>query len=206
MGRVSVPLVTPFYSNEDVNYDALTQLVNFVIARDYWDSIIVTGTTGEIYSLTDEERLEIWRVALDANRGRVPMVAGVGAAATRTAVRLARRAEHMGFDVAMCVLLCYSKPTQEGILEHFRAVAGATALPILVYNIPLFTGVNMEPETLERAGRVHVDVEPHAGDAASRARIISHRAEQPGALPVAFVPLPAAQRPIQFTRADVGHP
>lgn len=150
MGRVSVPLVTPFHQNEDVNYDALAQLVEFVIARDYCDSIIVTGTTGEFYSLTDEERLEIWRVALSANRGRVPMVAGVGAAATRAAVRFARLAERMGFDVAMCVLPFYGKPTQEGILAHFRAVAGATALPILVYNIPLFTGVNMEPETLEQ--------------------------------------------------------
>jgi 4-hydroxy-tetrahydrodipicolinate synthase len=150
MGRVSVPLVTPFHSNEDVNYEALAQLVEFVVARGYCDSLIVTGTTGEFYSLTDEERLQIWRVALSANRGRVPMIAGVGAAATRAAVRFARTAEEMGFDVAMCVLPFYSKPTQAGILGHFQAVAAATALPILVYNIPLFTGVNMEPETLQQ--------------------------------------------------------
>ena len=150
MGRVSVPLVTPFREDEEVNYEALGQLVEFVIARGFCDSIIVTGTTGEFYALSDEERLEIWRIVQRANRGRVPLVAGVGAAATRTAVRFTRAAEEMGFDVAMCVLPFYGKPTQEGILRHFQAVAAATRLPILIYNIPLFTGVNLEPETLER--------------------------------------------------------
>ena len=153
MGRVSVPLVTPFLRNEEVNYEALAQLVDFVITRGFCDSLIVTGTTGEFYSLTDEERLEIWRVVQAANQGRVPLVAGAGAAATRTAVRFARLAEEMGFDVAMCVLPYYGRPTQEGIQRHFEAVSRATSLPILVYNIPLFTGVNMEPETLEELVR-----------------------------------------------------
>jgi len=150
MGRVSVPLVTPFHGNEDVNYEALAQLVDFVITRNYCDSIIVTGTTGEFYTLTDDERLEIWKVVKAASKGRVPLIAGVGAASTRAAVRFAKTADQMGFDVAMCVLPFYGKPTQEGILNHFKALAAATSLPILVYNIPLFTGVNMEPETLEQ--------------------------------------------------------
>jgi len=150
MGRVSVPLVTPFHENEEVNHEALAQLVDFVIAQDFCDSLIVTGTTGEFYALADEERLEVWRTVKAASRGRVPLVAGVGAASTRTAVRFAGAAEEMGFDVAMCVLPFYGKPAQEGISNHFRAVAAATSLPILVYNIPLFTGVNMEPETLEQ--------------------------------------------------------
>jgi len=154
MGRVSVPLVTPFHQNEDVNHDALAQLVDFVIRRDFCDSLILTGTTGEFYSLTGEERLEIWKTAREANRGRVPLVAGVGAASTRAAVQFAKTAEEMGLDVAMCVLPFYSRPTQDGILRHFQAVANATRLPILIYNIPLFTGVNMEPETLEQLVKV----------------------------------------------------
>jgi 4-hydroxy-tetrahydrodipicolinate synthase len=154
MGRVSVPLVTPFRQNEDVNCDALARLVDFVIARNYCDSIIVTGTTGEFYSLTDEERVEIWKTVQAAAGGRVPLVAGVGAASTRAAVRFARMAGDMGFDVAMCVLPYYGKPTQEGIRRHFEAVAAATGLPVLIYNIPLFTGVNMEPETLEQLVRI----------------------------------------------------
>jgi len=149
MGWVSVPLVTPFHENEDVNHEALAQLVDFVIAKGFADSIIVTGTTGEFYSLSDEERVEIWKTVQGAAAGRVPLVAGVGAASTRAALRFTTLAEKMGFDVAMCVLPFYSKPTQEGVLRHFQAVAAATSLPVLVYNIPLFTGINMEPETLE---------------------------------------------------------
>jgi len=155
MGRVSVPLVTPFQTDETVNCDALARLVDFVITRGFCDSIIVTGTTGEFYTLTDEERVTVWKVVQTAARGRVPLVAGVGAASTRAAVRFTHMAGEMGFDVAMCVLPFYGKPTQEGIRRHFEAVAGATRLPVLIYNIPLFTGVNMEPETLEQLAAVH---------------------------------------------------
>ena len=154
MGRVSVPLVTPFKDNEDVNFEALAELVEFVIQKNFCDSIIVTGTTGEFYSLTDEERVEIWKTVKKVNAGRVPLVAGVGAASTRASVRFAKIADEMGFDVSMCVLPYYSKPTQEGVAMHFKAVAAATSLPVLIYNIPLFTGINMEPETLEELARV----------------------------------------------------
>ncbi len=155
MGPVSVPLVTPFQAGDEaVNHEALAQLIDFVIARNFCDSLILTGTTGEFYSLTDEERVSVWQTAKQAVRGRVPLVAGVGAASTRAAVRFACLAEEMGFDVAMCVLPFYSKPTQEGIRRHYEAVARATALPVLIYNIPLFTGVNMEPETLEVLARI----------------------------------------------------
>jgi 4-hydroxy-tetrahydrodipicolinate synthase len=154
MGRVSVPLVTPFKDNEDVNHEALAQLVDFVITRGFADSIIVTGTTGEFYSLTDEERVEVWKTVKTATAGRVPLVAGVGAPSTRTTLRFTGIAEQMGFDVAMCVMPFYSKPTQEGVLRHYRAVAAATSLPVLIYNIPLFTGINMEPATLEVLAKV----------------------------------------------------
>jgi 4-hydroxy-tetrahydrodipicolinate synthase len=154
MGRVSVPLVTPFHANEEVNHEALAQLVDFVISRNFCDSIIVTGTTGEFYTLGDDERLEIWRTVKAANNGRMPLIAGVGSASTRTAVQFARIAEQMGFDVAMCVAPYYGKATQEGIRRHFEAVSAATKLPVLVYNIPLFTGVNVEPETLEQLARI----------------------------------------------------
>jgi 4-hydroxy-tetrahydrodipicolinate synthase len=150
MGRVSVPPVTPFKENEDVNFEVLEQFIDFIINNDYCDSLIFTGTTGEFHTMSDEERVEIWKAGKAAVAGRVPMVAGVGSASTRTTVKLARIAEQLGFDVAMVVLPYYSKPTQAGIEQHFRAVAQAVSIPILVYNIPLFTGVNMEPETLER--------------------------------------------------------
>ena len=150
MGRVALPLITPFTSAEDVNLDALSSLIDFVITDNYCDSIIMTGTNGEFYALTEEERIEIWKVARQAVAGRVPMVAAVGTPSTRSTVRLAKLAEELGYDVLMVVLPYYSKPTQEGLVQHYRTVASAVSLPILVYNIPLFTGVNMEPETLEK--------------------------------------------------------
>ncbi len=150
MGRVSVPPVTPFTEAEDIAFDVLAELIDYIIRNHFCDSIILTGTTGEFHTMSDEERVEVWRVGKDAIAGRVPVIVGVGAASTRAAVRLAERAEALGVDAVMVVLPYYSRPTQEGIEQHFRAVAGATSLPVMVYNIPLFTGVNMEPDTLRR--------------------------------------------------------
>ncbi|MBI3684664.1 MAG: 4-hydroxy-tetrahydrodipicolinate synthase [Acidobacteria bacterium] len=154
LGRVAVPLVTPFRANEDVHWEALGELADFVIRKGYCDSLILTGTTGEFYALTDEERIGIWETAKEAVAGRAPLVAGVGSASTRNTVRLAQAAERLGYDVIMVVLPYYSRPTQEGLLRHFRSVSEAVSLPILVYNIPLFTGVNMEPETLARLAEI----------------------------------------------------
>ena len=150
MGRVAVPPVTPFTEDEEVNFESFSALTEFIIRNDYCDSMILTGTTGEFHTMSDEERVEVWRAGLESVAGRVPMVAGVGAAATRTTLKLAITAEQLGFDAVMVVVPYYSKPTQEGIEAHFRAVSDAVSLPIMVYNIPLFTGVNMEPKTLER--------------------------------------------------------
>jgi 4-hydroxy-tetrahydrodipicolinate synthase len=114
----------------------------------------MTGTTGEFYSLTDAERVDVWKTVKAATAGRVPLVAGVGAASTRQAVAFTRVADQMGFDVIMCVLPFYSKPTAAGLLQHFRAVAAATSRPVLLYNIPLFTGINMEPAILEQLAKI----------------------------------------------------
>lgn len=149
MGRVAVPPVTPFTEAEDVDFAGLSALLDAIVRRQFCDSVILTGTTGEFYAMSDDERVEIWRVGMEAVAGRTPIVAGVGAASTRTAVKLARAAEALGVQVLMIVTPYYSKPTQEGIEQHFRTVAEAVSLPIMLYNIPLFTGVNLEPETLE---------------------------------------------------------
>lgn len=149
LGRVAIPLVTPFRENEDVNFEALAEITEFVVSSGFCDSLILTATTGEFYALSDEERIRIWEQARKAAKGRVPLVAGVGAASTRATVELAQAAERLGYDVAMVVVPYYSRPTQEGLVRHFRTVAAAVSIPILIYNIPLFVGVNLEPETLE---------------------------------------------------------
>ena len=154
LGRVLIPLVTPFREDGAVDVDTLADLARMVIDRDYCDSIIVGGTTGEFAALSFEERLTLFRVVREAVQGRVPLIAGTGAASTRQAVALTQAAEGLGYAVAMVVSPFYQKPTQEGIYQHFKAVAEATRLPIMLYNIPLFTGVNIEPGTLAALARL----------------------------------------------------
>ncbi len=151
IGRVAVPLVTPFdQETENVNFDVMARLIDFVIERDYCDSLVLTGTTGEFSSLTLDERVEIWRLAKQVVNRRVPLIAGIGASSTREAIALCLEADRVGFDALMVIVPFYCRPTQDGIEQHFRAVAAATTTPILVYNIPLFTGANIEPQTLAR--------------------------------------------------------
>lgn len=150
MGRIAVPPVLPFTEDGDISFGALEDLVDFIISNKFGDSLILTGTTGEFHTLSDEERIQVWKAGKQATSGRIPLVAGVGTASTRSTIKLAETAEAMGFDAVMVVLPYYSRPTQVGIEQHFRDVANSVSLPVMVYNIPLFTGVNMDPETLER--------------------------------------------------------
>lgn len=154
LGRVVVPLVTPFDDREEINFGALDKLVNFVLGHRYADSLIVSGTTGEFYALTMEERFTLFRTVKEIVAGRVPLAAGTGAAATREAIALTKEAEKLGYDCAMVVNPYYQKATQEGLYRHFKAVAESTSLPIVLYNIPLFTGVNIEAETFARLVRI----------------------------------------------------
>jgi len=149
-GSVLVPLVTPFADDESVNYDRLAALAEWILDTGRGDSLIVTGTTGEFPVLLEEERVQAWRVVKDAVGARAPVIAGTGAASTRDAVRLTKKAEAVGVDLVMVVGPYYEQPTQEGIYEHFTAIARETSLPVMIYNIPLFTSVNIDSDTVRR--------------------------------------------------------
>lgn len=153
LGRVLLPLLTPFDDQGRVNAGALVELVDYVIEENYADSLIVTGSTGEFYALSRQERMRAFEVVEEANADRLPLIAGTGATTAREAIAYTQRAEALGYDCAMVVLPYYQKTTQEGLYRHFEAVAEATDLPVMIYNIPLFTGVNLEAETLERLVR-----------------------------------------------------
>jgi 4-hydroxy-tetrahydrodipicolinate synthase len=150
LGRVLLPLLTPFDAQDQVNTAAMADLVDYVIEKDYADSLIVGGSTGEFYALTFEERILVFKTVKEANAGRLPTIAHTGAATTRAAIAYTQEAEKLGYDCAMVVSPYYQQATQEGLYRHFRRVAESTNLPIMLYNIPLFTGVNIEAETLER--------------------------------------------------------
>jgi 4-hydroxy-tetrahydrodipicolinate synthase len=141
-----VALVTPFREGK-VDEAALQQLVEFQIAGGT-DAIVPCGTTGESPTLDHEEHRRVIDLVIQAAHRRVPVIAGTGSNSTAEAISLTRHASESGADAALIVLPYYNKPTQKGLIEHCRAIADAVDLPLILYNIPGRTGVNMLPETL----------------------------------------------------------
>ena len=152
-GRVLIPIVTPFDGDGNVSISGLQRLCKYLQDNDLCDSVIVSGTNGEFASLTTEERLTIFETVRKTVQDR-PVIAGTGAASTKETLYLTEAAEKMGMDMAMVVCPYFNCPGSEGLLMHFRQVAKSTRLPITLYNIPLFTGVNLEPEIVRELARI----------------------------------------------------
>lgn len=166
LGQLLLPMVTPFYRDtQEVNYDMAAKLTDHLIKEGYADSLIVAGTTGEFNTLMYDERVELMRVVKEAAAGRIPLIAGTGAASTKEAIMLTKEAEKLGYDAAMVVAPYYCKPTQDAIYNHFKKVAESVEMDIILYNIPIFTGVNMEPETVKRLHKIKniVGIKDEAG-------------------------------------------
>lgn len=145
-----VAIVTPFKENGDVNYEEFAKQIELQIAGGT-DAIIVCGTTGEASTLSHEEHLDVIRFCVKQVNGRIPVVAGSGSNCTDTAVYLSKEAEKAGADGLLVVTPYYNKATQRGLYEHFKIVADAVKIPIILYNIPGRTGgVNILPETIVR--------------------------------------------------------
>lgn len=145
-----VAIVTPFFDNGKVNYEEFGRQIEYQIEGGT-DAIIVCGTTGEASTLTHEEHLDVIRYCIQTVKGRIPVVAGTGSNCTETAIYLSKEAEAAGADGLLIVTPYYNKATQKGLYEHFKLVAEAVKIPILLYNIPGRTGgVNILPETVVR--------------------------------------------------------
>ncbi len=153
-GQILCPMVTPYDANEEVNYEAYEELIEYLIKNDLCDSLIVTGTTGEASLLTFDERVKLMETALKAAAGRKPVIAGTGCASTKETIALTKKAEELGIDLCMVVAPFYNKPTQEGIYAHYKAVAESVNINILLYNIPIFVGVNVEAPTVRELSRI----------------------------------------------------
>ncbi len=148
-----VALVTPMHDDGAVDYDGLRRLIDWHIAEGT-DCIGVVGTTGESPTVTVEEHCEIIRVAVDQCAGRVPVMAGAGANSTHEAIELSRFAQKVGADCTLQVVPYYNKPTQEGIYRHFKAIAEAVDIPMVLYNVPGRTVADMTVETMLRLAQV----------------------------------------------------
>lgn len=141
-----VALVTPFQKNGMVDYDMLKQLVE-MHCTNHTDAIIVCGTTGESATLTDAERIECIKRTVEYAKGRIPVIAGTGSNSTMAAIELSKKAESLGVDGLLIVTPYYNKTTQQGLIEHYKMIAASVTLPIILYNVPSRTGLNMEAQT-----------------------------------------------------------
>ena len=154
-GQILLPLITPYDENEEVKYDTYAELIEYLIQNDLCDSLIVTGTTGEASLVTFDERVKLYQTAVKAAAGRKPVIAGTGCASTKETIALTKAAAAAGIELCMIVCPFYNKPTQEGIYMHYKAIAEACPeVKILLYNIPIFVGVNLEPETVGRLAAI----------------------------------------------------
>jgi len=146
---MGVALITPFKEDESVDFDALSRLVEYQI-QNGTDYLVVLGTTAEPPTLSEEEKSEIIHTVVTQVRKRVPLILGVSNNCTRALVEQLKSASYRNIDYIMSVVPYYNKPSQEGIYRHFKAVAEAAPLPLVIYNVPSRTGVNMTAETTLR--------------------------------------------------------
>ncbi len=153
LGEVLTAIVTPFSNDGAVDYERFGELALHLVENGS-DGIVVAGTTGESPTLTDDERLELFRVAVDRLGGRATVVAGTGTYSTAHSVHLTREAHEIGVDGFLVVTPYYNKPPQRGIVAHFAAIAEVSDKPIIVYNIPGRVVINIEPETIVELSRI----------------------------------------------------
>lgn len=144
----AIAIITPMNEDKSVNYDEFKKLIDYQIENGT-DAIVVCGTTGEASTLTHEEHIECIRFVVEYVNKRVPVIAGTGSNCTETAVYLSKEAEKAGADALLLVSPYYNKATQKGLIEHFGRTAEAVNIPIVLYNIPGRTGVNIQPETVK---------------------------------------------------------
>lgn len=147
-----VALVTPFTKEKDVSYEELGRLIEYQIDGGT-DAIIVCGTTGEPVTMTEEERLSVISYTIEKVKKRIPVIAGTGGNCTESVITFSKRAQDAGADGLLVVTPYYNKATQNGLYEHYNAVAAAVELPIILYNVPSRTGVNLLPDTAVRLGK-----------------------------------------------------
>jgi 4-hydroxy-tetrahydrodipicolinate synthase len=153
LGRILTAIVTPFREDGAVDLDAFQELARHLVDNGS-DGVVVAGTTGESPTLSDAERSDLVRAAVEAVGGDATVVAGTGTYSTEHSIQLTRQAAADGADAALVVTPYYNKPPQRGIVAHFAAVAGSADLPVVVYNIPARVVLNIEPETMTQLAEI----------------------------------------------------
>lgn len=173
IGRLLTAMVTPFDASGAVDYEQAKRLALALIDSGS-DGVVLAGTTGEAPTLSQEEKMRLFREVKEAVGSRGAVIAGTGTYDTAESVELSREAERLGVDAVLLTCPYYSRPAQEGLFRHFQAIARAVSLPCIMYNIPVRTGVNMTAETQVRLSQVEniIGVKEASGDLAQIATII----------------------------------
>jgi 4-hydroxy-tetrahydrodipicolinate synthase len=177
LGRLLTAMITPFDRKGDVNIPEAVRIAQWLVDRGN-DGLVVCGTTGESPALEDAEKIELFAAIKEGVGGRATVIAGTGGNNTAHSIALTQAAERCGVDGVLAVVPYYNKPTQDGMLRHFGAIAEATKLPIVVYNIPSRTGANMLPVTLLELARRHgniAGVKESSGDCPQFSAILGGR-------------------------------
>lgn len=149
----AVALVTPFKADGSVNYEELARLIDFQIENGT-DALVIAGTTGESSTLSEQEHMEVIEFAVKHTNHRVPVIAGTGSNATATAVMLSQEAEKAGADALLLVTPYYNKTSQRGLYVHYKTIAESTKLPIILYNVPSRTGLNIDVDTAAKLAEI----------------------------------------------------
>jgi len=173
-----VALVTPMFADGRVDDECLASLVEFHVENGT-DAIVAMGTTGESATLDEQEHCQVVKQIVTYVNGRIPVIAGTGSNSTTEAIHLTRCAADAGADACLLVTPYYNKPTQEGLYQHFKAIAEAVDIPQILYNVPGRTAVDMLPETVERLAKLHniVGIKEATGNVARAVDIITRCAD-----------------------------
>ncbi|MEB3102624.1 4-hydroxy-tetrahydrodipicolinate synthase [Ferviditalea candida] len=153
-GRVITAMVTPFDQNLQIDWNRTARLIDYLIEEQQNEGLVISGTTGESPTLSDEERLELFDFAVKHANGRCKIIAGTGSNNTEHSIHLTKEAEKTGVDAILQVAPYYNRPNQEGLYRHFKAIAESTSLPVMLYNIPKRTGVDIAAETTVRLSEI----------------------------------------------------
>lgn len=178
LGRVITAMVTPFKDDFSVDFDKTAELAAYLLDHGS-DGLVVSGTTGESPTLSAEEKVLLFKVVKEAVGSRGMVIAGTGNYCTAESIELTKKAEEVGVDACMLVVPYYNRPPQSGLFAHFKAIAGSTSLPVILYNVPSRTGRNLEAETAINLSKIDniVALKEASGDLEQTAKIVQYSAD-----------------------------
>lgn len=176
-GRVVTAMVTPFDEQLQVNWEQVEPLINYLIDEQHSDSLVICGTTGESPTLSEDEKMKLIELSVQIAAGRCKIIAGTGSNDTAHTIAFSRKVEQLGVDALLLVAPYYNRPSQEGLYQHFKAIAEAVQAPVVLYNVPSRAGVNLDADTTIRLSQIpNIVATKDCSNTDQMTRILTHAA------------------------------